>query len=117
MTLSKHAKVLKWRNNSLFIEMFLEQLNIFFFKCTSDLTLLHMQNQFEYDHMLIWYKIQGINNNKSLYDLHVGKLSVCSQYLRVSYGLPPSLPVTFFPLLPPPPCPGLLLSFSGSKYE
>ena len=37
--------------------------------------------------------------------------SVCSQYLRVSYGLPPSLSVTFSPL----PLPhGLLLSFSGS---
>ena len=28
--------------------------------------------------------------------------SVCSQYLRVSYGLPPSLSVTFFPPSPPP---------------
>ena len=40
--------------------------------------------------------------------------SVCSQYLRISYGLPPSLSVTFSPL----PLPAvLLLSFSGSTYE
>ena len=40
--------------------------------------------------------------------------SVCSQYLRVPYGLPP-LSVTFFPPLPLPT--GLLLSFSGPTYE
>ena len=33
---------------------------------------------------------------------HPHQPSVCSQYLRVSYGLPPSLSVTFFPPSPPP---------------
>ena len=40
--------------------------------------------------------------------------SVCSQYLRIFYGLLPSLSVIFSPLLLPH---GLLLSFSRSTYE